>query len=131
LPGVINALATDKNDRLWIGTVKGLSVIDLKQDLPKPVPDSWLAMRRVLRAPLMIVLFIGELIFLPVSLEIYRFWYISLWLLFILALTGMRWGTKQVEHKWVNISFWILIAAALGIGLLWILAFFTAMLFRD
>lgn len=127
LPGVINALAIDKNDRLWIGTEKGLSVIDLKQDLPKPVPDNWLARRRVLRAPLMITLFFGEFIFLPVSFEVYGFWYISLWILFILAVIGMRSGAKQRNRNLVNISLWVSIAAALGIGLLWILAFFSAL----
>lgn len=131
LPGVVNALAIDKHQQLWIGTVKGLSVIDLKQDLPKPVSDRWLAMRKILRAPLMIASFVGGLIFLPVTLEFYGFWYISLWVLFILALIGMRWGAKKSYRKLVNISLGLSIAAILGVGLLWTLAFFIALFLRD
>jgi ligand-binding sensor domain-containing protein len=128
LPGVVTALAIDTNDRLWIGTVKGLSFIDLQKSLPETVPADWLARRRVLRLPGEAVSMVGGLLFLPVSFEALRWWYILLLVLIIPVGFGIQEGRREKNSLLVYRSLAALLIILLGVVALWLTSLMLAMM---
>jgi hypothetical protein len=122
LPGGINALTIDEHEKLWIGTEKGLSVIDLQKELPETIPDSWLTMRSTLRAPLEVASVVGGLLFLPVAFEFLRYWYISLMILAFVAALGIEKGNSEINAKLFSISRLSFILLFIGLVVIWLLS---------
>jgi hypothetical protein len=122
LPGVVRALVIDENEQLWIGTVKGLSFIDLKEQLPETIPDSWLAIRSTLRVPLEVASVVGSLLFLPVTLEFYRYWYILLMILAFVAALGIEKGNSENNSNLFSISLWAFVLLFTGLVVIWLLS---------
>jgi ligand-binding sensor domain-containing protein len=128
LPGVVTALAIDTNDRLWIGTVKGLSFIDLQKPLPETVPADWLARRRVLRMPGEAVSMVGGLLFLPVAFEGLRWWYILLLVLIIPVGFGIQEGRREKNNPLLYGSSAALLLIILGLVALWLISLMLSMM---
>jgi hypothetical protein len=122
------ATTADTKDRLWIGTVKGLSFIDLQKPLPETVPADWLARRRVLRLPGEAVSMVGGLLFLPVAFEALRWWYILLLVLIIPVGFGIQEARREKNRTLLYGASVALLLILLGLVALWLTAAMLAMM---
>lgn len=119
------ALAIDDTERLWVGTSSGLSVLNLREGLPKATPDNWINLRAKILAPLWILTNIGEwlltpsMIFMYVSSYSCSIIYIALLILIIPAIIGMRWSARKKKPKLFNASLVSLILLLIGVIILW------------
>ena len=128
------ALAIDDTERLWVGTSSGLSVLNLREGLPKMVSGNWINLRAKILAPFWIITSLGEWLFTPVanfmylSLYFCSAGYIALMALIIPSVIGIVWSARQKNPKLFSASLWILILSIVGVIILWFFSYLGIMI---
>jgi hypothetical protein len=128
------ALAIDDTERLWVGTSSGLSVLNLREGLPRAAPRNWVNLRAMILAPVWIITSVGEWLLIPsmnfryLSLYSCSITYIALFILMIPAIIGMRSSTKQEKPKLFKASLVTLILLIIGVIALCIFSYIGIMI---
>lgn len=133
-PDYVRALTVDGKGRLWIATFHEVIVLDLQNELPKPVPHSWVDFRTKILTPIWTITALGQLLLAPSmtfmysSLYFCSFSYIVLLGLTTFAAIGMIWSKRQKNSKLLSISQLILILSTIGVFILCFLSFLVGMI---
>ena len=130
-PDYVKSLTIDGKGRLWIGTHQAVFVLDLRNELPETVSNEWIQRRTLLHIPikfLSVLSSIGGLIFLPVVLKIYGFWYIVLLVLGIYSVTQIRAGYRIKSSKLLYGSLAVFVLALGGALFIWFMSAIAALM---
>lgn len=117
LPGGVEALLVDENEQLWVGTTKGLTVIDLRNTLPRTIP-----FRPILLAPIRFVKHAAGLLLFPLFIPVFGPCYGILLLLLVPTVIWLRRGIKQKNVNLFVGSLLLFIFFLIAAAFLWFIA---------
>ena len=134
----VDDLVVDQDGRLWLGTAhNGLKVVDLKNGIPKPIPENWLAARTELLMPIRATkAFLEPIVmwlFLPAGFgPVGGILYFVFLAGVVFGVFGWRKGIRGSNRGMVFLSRRVLAFSAAGAVLLWGIACLIMFLFlRD